>query len=44
MRILKRKLPVVIQPRRDENTSIYTIREKIPGDAYSLSRIDNIIR
>jgi hypothetical protein len=30
MRILKRKPSVVIRPRRDENTSIYTIRENIP--------------
>ena len=45
MRILERKLSVVIRPRRDENTlSIYTIREKIPGDAHSLSRINIIIR
>ena len=27
MRILERKLSVVIRPRRDENTYIYTIRE-----------------
>jgi hypothetical protein len=30
MRILERKPSVVIGPRRDENTSIYTIREQIP--------------
>jgi hypothetical protein len=37
MRILERKPSAVIQPRRDENTSIYTIREQIPGDAHYLS-------
>jgi hypothetical protein len=32
MRILERKPSFVIRPRRDENTTIYTIREQIPGD------------
>jgi hypothetical protein len=44
MIILERKPSVVIPPRRDENTSIDTIREQIPGDAHSLSLVDNIIR